>query len=310
MSRMPSAAYLHLGIVYVVWGTVYPVIRVALTEANAPTPMQLQTGRLLLSAAVLATPLVLRARFIIKSRRDLALCLVSGFLFWVTGNGFAALALRELPAGFVTMVAAGIPLWTAVFQSLVDRRGIARMQAASLAFGFIGIALVFLPALGSAGQTDLFKPFELTVAFLAPVTWALGSMLQRPLQQTMAPEVAASVQMAAGGACCLFLALAEGSPLPDRFSQAEIIAFLYLVLFVGALCFSSYIKVTRLFPPHVGASFAYVNPIVSLFLAWLFLGEQIALTSLIGMATVIASVFVLLWDAHRSAYHVAALRDR
>lgn len=100
--RMPSAGYIHLAIVYVVWGTVYPVIRVALIDANAPTPMQLQTGRLLLSAAVLAIPLMLRARFIIKSRRDLALCIVSGCLFWVTGNGFATLALRQLPAGFVT----------------------------------------------------------------------------------------------------------------------------------------------------------------------------------------------------------------
>jgi len=310
---MPSAAYLHLAIVYVVWGTVYPVIRVALIDANAPTPMQLQTGRLLLSAAVLATPLVLRARFIVKDRRALALCLVSGFLFWVTGNGFATLALRQLPAGFVTMVAAGIPLWTAVFQSLVDRQGISRMQVASLVFGFIGIAVVFFPALSSVGQADLYKPFELTVAFLAPVTWALGSMLQRPLQKTMAPEVAASVQMAAGGVCCLVLASVEGAPLPDRFSQAETIAFLYLVLFVGALCFSSYIKVTRLFPPHIGASFAYVNPVVILLLAWLFLGEQIALTSLLGMATVIASVVVLLWHAHRSAYRAATpgvLRDR
>jgi drug/metabolite transporter (DMT)-like permease len=252
---------------------------------------------------------VLRARFIVKGRRDLALCLVSGFLFWVTGNGFATLALRQLPAGFVTMAAAGIPLWTAVFQSLVDRHGIARTQVASLVFGFIGMALVFFPALSSVEQADLYKPFELSVAFLAPVTWALGSMLQRPLQQTMTPEVAASVQMAVGGSCCLVLALVDGSPLPDQISQVEIAAFLYLVLFVGALCFSSYIKVTRLFPSHIGASFAYVNPVVGLLLAWLFLGEQIALMSLIGMATIIASVVVLLWHAHRSAYHADAPRE-
>src|ERR1044072_4198877 len=158
---MPSAAYLHLAIVYIVWGTVYPVIRIALTDANAPTAMQLQSGLLLLSAAVLAVPLVLRSRFIVQGRRDFALCVVSGFLFWVTGNGFATLALRELPAGFVTMAAAGIPLWTAVFQSLFDRHGIARTQVASLAFGLIGMSLVFFPALSSISQADLYKPFEL-----------------------------------------------------------------------------------------------------------------------------------------------------
>jgi drug/metabolite transporter (DMT)-like permease len=306
---MPSAGYIHLAIVYVVWGTVYPVIRIALIDANALTPMQLQTGRLLLSAAVLAIPLMLRARFIIKSRRDLALCIVSGCLFWVTGNGFATLALRQLPAGFVTMAAAGIPVWTAIFQSFFDYRSITRMQVASLAFGFIGMLLVFFPALSSGAQADLYKPFELFVAFSAPITWALGSMLQRSLRRTLAPEAAASMQMAVGGSCWLVLALVDGSPLPDQLSRSEIIAFLYLILFVGALGFSSYIKVARLFPSHIGASFAYVNPVVGLLLAWLFLDERIALMSLVGMTTVIASVIVLLWQTDRSPSHSDGPRE-
>jgi drug/metabolite transporter (DMT)-like permease len=309
---MPSAAYLHLAVVYFVWGTGYPVIGIALTDANALTPMQLQTGRLLLSAAVLGIPLMLRARFIVKGRRDLALCLVSGCLFWVTGNGFATLALRQLPAGFVTMAAAGIPSWTAVFQSFFDRRSITRMQAASLVLGFIGMILVFFPALSRGAQADLYKPFELCVAFAAPITWALGSMLQRPLRHTTAPEVAASLQMAVGGSCWLVLALLDGSPLPEQLSRPEIIAFLYLVLFVGVLGFTSYIKVARLFPPHIGASFAYVNPIVGLLLAWLFLNERIALMSLLGMITVVASVIVLLCQTDRSppySYAPPELRD-
>ena len=300
---MRSAAYLHLAIVYVVWGTVYPVIRVALTDAHAPTPMQLQSGRLLLSAAVLASPLVWRGRFVVKGRRDLVLCVVSGLLFWVTGNGFATLALRHLPAGFVTMAAAGIPLWTAVFQSLFDRHRIAPRQVASLVCGFIGMLLVFLPAVSSVAPGELFKPFELCLAFLAPLTWALGSMLQRPLRDTMAPEVAASAQLAVGACCWVVLALVEGARLPDRVSITEITAILYLSLIVGALGFSSYVKVTRLFPPHVGATFAYVNPVIGLLLAWLFLGERTVLMSLIGMATVVASVIMLLWHDHAVTSH-------
>src|ERR1700681_3591042 len=106
---MPAVAYLHLAIVYVVWGTAYPVVRFALIDTDAPTPIQLQSARLLISSAVLALPLMWRARFVVIERRDLMLCLASGFLFWVTGNGFSTLAMRELPAGFVAMAAAGVP---------------------------------------------------------------------------------------------------------------------------------------------------------------------------------------------------------
>jgi drug/metabolite transporter (DMT)-like permease len=192
------------------------------------------------------------------------------------------------------MVAAGVPLWAVVFQLLFHRQTIAPIQFVSLTIGFAGMSLIFIPALSSVSGNDLYKPFALFLVLLAPLTWAIGTMLQRPLQDAMSPAVAASLQLAVGGISWFVIALVEGSPLPRELSATQVAAFLYLSMFAGALCFISFIKVTRYFSPHIASTFAYVNPVIALLLAWLLLGEQIAVASIIGIAIVIGSIIVLL----------------
>ncbi|MDI4234094.1 EamA family transporter [Bradyrhizobium sp. Arg237L] len=289
-----SNAYIHLLIVYVVWGTVYPVIRLSLTGPDAPSPLQLQGGRLFLAAVILAALASLSGRLRPVPWHDVGLCVICGLLFWVSGNGFATFALRELPSGCVTMAMATIPLWTALFQFCADRQPIGRPQIAALVLGFAGMGIVYVPAFSGGVESHLDKPIELTAAFLAPVTWAIGSVIQQPSRLKINVTAAASIQLAAGGLACIGLAWLEGTPLPKQLPPGQALAFGYLVVFVGVLCFSSYLRVTRMFPAHIAATFAYVNPIVSVLLASYLLGERPSALSLLGGAIVISSVVILL----------------
>ena len=289
-SRNPTD-YLHLLVIYVVWASGYLGMKLGMQGPGAFTAYQLQGGRLVLGGGILL--LIAWRRGVLRplTPREWLICGVSAFLFWICGNGFALLAVRELPSGFVAMAMGTIPLWSGAFEAVRSRK--APAQPLALVIGFVGLALIYLPTITNGSKLN---PSAITVAmlFAAPIAWILATSLQPSLQRKLDGSAVAGTQLVLGGIMASAIALAQGTPLPSPPSALTLAALFYLAIFASAISFQSYVRATALFSPSVVAAFAYVNPPIGVLLGWLALGEEPVPVSMVGMAIVIASVMMTL----------------
>lgn len=296
--RPPPSAYIHLLVIYVVWGAAYFAVKLSLTGPASVTVLQLQAGRLWAAGLLLAAVTGLRAGLPRGIRpRDLATCASSGIMLWVLGNGLATLASRHAASSFIVMALGTIPLWTAALDFVLGSRRPETTTLGALGLGFVGLALVLAPALSAAGAEVVapgYGPVTIVVLAGAGLFWSLGTILQRPVTGRVDIGWIACLQMLASALALTPALLVEGAPVPVGPSFTQVSAFLFLVVLASVVAPLSFIQVVRVFSPAVASTFAYVNPIVGVALGALVLGEPISIVSLSGMAMVFLAIVLIL----------------
>ncbi len=292
----PLAVATGLGIVYVVWGSTYLAIAIAV-----------QTLPPLLAAGVrFGLAGILMLSYVAIRRRPIALptfaqwrtATLAGGLLLLGGNGIVMLSERTLPSGIAAIVIATTPIWMAVIDALLHRRSPSWLTIGGLLVGLAGAAILLVPLEGVA---DL-DAFWLLVLMVAPISWATGSLVARDGSRPPDPLVATGMQMLAGGAVMILVgsALGEFSGLdPATFSSASVWALLYLLVFGSLLAFTAYIWLLDHVPITVVSTYAYVNPVVAVALGALFLDEPITIRTLVAAVLILGAVIAIVSGRHR-----------
>jgi drug/metabolite transporter (DMT)-like permease len=296
------AGLLHLSIVYIVWGSTYLAIRLAVRPEGGFPPFALGSLRLLLAGAILLGWAVLRGQRVSLTRRELATLAIAGILMWPLANGLVNWAERSADSSYAALLVGALPIWTAVIESVLDRRRPTLRFLLSLGVGFGGLILLTVPGLAHAAAADAAAVIALLVA---PITWAFGSVLQTRRPVSVGPVVSAAY-LHLFGACgflVAFLALGEGLPRP---SAAAWGALGYLVLAGSVVAFTSFVRVLRLLPTSVVMTYAYANPVIAVVLGAVLLRERIPPIVLGGMALVLLGVWGVLGDKLARSRAVAA----
>jgi drug/metabolite transporter (DMT)-like permease len=282
-----SLVWLCLGIVYVVWGSTYLAIRVAV-ETMPPLLMgaaRFTTAGLLLYAVARARGAA-SARSL--SRAQIGACWIVGSLLAAGGNGVVNVAEQYIPSSLAALVISSVPLWVVVMRR-VTGESIPRLTLVSVAIGFGGVALLLLPG----GATHVGKPIGFVLVVLAAFSWALGSFTSRRLPLPPNALLSTALQMFGGGLTLLVagLALGETSDVhPDRFSTDSLLAFAYLILIGSLVAYTAYVWLLQNAPISKVATYAYVNPVIAILLGWAILSENVTATMLIGAAVIVCSV--------------------
>ena len=276
-----------LGIVYVIWGTTYLGIRVT----NETLPPLIAAGtRFVIAGAVL---------FAVSTRRrdaeadpigrpqGLAALLVGTGLI-AFGNGSVVLAERTVPSGTVALIFALVPLWIALWDRFGGHRRLPGRVAVGILLGFVGAALL----VNDARLADV--PISgLLLAVGASMSWAAGSLFARVARLPHRPLVGNAMVMLAGGALSLVWGLARGELAlvdPDRFSAASLMALGYLIAFGSWIAFSAYLWLLRNARTSLVATYAWVTPMLAVYLGHLIVDEQLRSRSLVAGAVVLAAV--------------------
>jgi drug/metabolite transporter (DMT)-like permease len=276
-----------LGIVYVVWGSTYLAIRVV--DETMP-PLLTSAVRFAVAGAIVYAVLLVRGgRAAVRvTRAQLASCAVIGGLLVTGGNGLVMVGELHVPSGVAALIIASVPLWIVLYRRLGGER-VAGGTLAGVAVGFAGVALLLLPG-GSGGHVQLVS---LLVVCCAAPCWALGSYLsgRRPLPAN--PFLSTALQMMLGGAITLVAAVARGEfghVHLGSFSGRSLAGFAYLIAIGSLVAFTAYVWLLQHAPVSKAATYAYVNPVIAIFLGWAILSEQVTGTVLAGAAIVVASV--------------------
>jgi drug/metabolite transporter (DMT)-like permease len=290
--RVPTAAppwliWVALSIVYVIWGTTYLGIRVT----NDTLPPLIAAGtRFVIAGSVLLAITIRRGdvRGDPVGRTQWRAALLVGALLITGGNGSVVLAERTIPSGTVALIFALVPLWIALYDRIVGRRRLPLRVAVGLVLGFVGAALLVGDA--SAGGLPVSG---LLLAIAASVSWAAGSLAARNAALPHRPFVGNAMVMMAGGAISLAWGIARGELAivdPGSFSAESMLALLYLIVFGSWIAFSAYIWLLRNARTSLVATYAWVTPMLAVYLGSLIADEAIRGRSLAAGAVVLAAV--------------------
>ncbi len=277
--------------VYIIWGTTYLAIRVAVETV----PAFFMAGARFVAAGVLMV-LFLRLRGVPSPKRShWREAIVVGALLLAGGSGLLHWSEQTIPSGIAALVIATVPLWIALFDWLVFRGGRpGKKIVAGLLLGLAGIMLLIGP--GQFTETPAFSWTALAILLLSPILWSFGSLYSR--QAGLAPNIfmASGMEMIAGGIILLIAGLltGEGSRL-DLAAIAPLawLSFLYLLFFGSIIAFTSYIWLLQTVNASKVATYSYVNPIIAVFLGSLILSEPITPTTIAAMAVIVVAVFLI-----------------
>jgi drug/metabolite transporter (DMT)-like permease len=282
---MPGA-YLHLAIVYLVWGSTYLAIRVAVREGSGFPPFSMGASRVILAGLLLITWAALSRKRIRPTRRELLVLGGSGLLLWTGGNGLVVWAEQWADSGLAALMVGTTPIWAVLIDAALDRRRPSAVLIGSLASGLLGIGLLSAPVLARGVRADTMSVLALGVA---EVAWALGSVLQNRNPVELSLRASSGYQHLAGGLGFLILVLLMREPLPRPTPQA-LAAWGYLVLFGSILAFTSYVSILRVLPVSIATSNAFVNPVIAVVLGAALLDEPISIWNVSGAVLVLLAV--------------------
>ena len=284
------AVWLALTAVYLAWGSTYVAIRIM----DRTIPPLIGAGCRYMSAGIaMYVFLWVRRRAAPRvAPRELGSIALVGVLLLVFGNGLVCLAERHVPAGLSALVVASVPLWLLMIRIITrDRPGGATL--AGLGVGFLGVALLVLR--GGADQ-GVSVP-ELLIVAGASFSWALGSWASGQLPMPSDTAAATAFEMLIGGAVLAGFGPAVGehwSTVALHASADSLLAVVYLALIGSVLAFTAYVWLLQHAPISQVSTYAYVNPIVAVVLGALLLGEQVTATTVIGGATIVLAVVLVI----------------
>jgi drug/metabolite transporter (DMT)-like permease len=295
LQRFPLAGLLSLLVTYVVWGSTYLAIRVAVREGAGWGPFWLGATRVLAAAAVLFTFNALRGARLKPTRAEFGILAATGILLWVGGNGAVNWAEQRIDSGLAALIVGTMPIWVALMESLMDRRRPSFLLSVSLVVGFAGLVVLTFPMLEDGVKSDLIG---VVVVVFAAISWGFGSIVvnRRPLK--FDPIVISGWQHLTGGFGFVLIALMVHEPAPRPTAEAWA-AWIYLVVFGSLLAYTCFVYALRLLPTTVVMTYAYVNPAIAVLLGWVILSEPITGYTLVGMILIVGGVYGVFRDKWR-----------
>ncbi|MFN2521114.1 MAG: EamA family transporter [Candidatus Limnocylindria bacterium] len=299
-----TALWIPLAIIYVVWGSTY--LAIAIVVQTLP-PLASAGLRFLLAGGALTLWLVAsRGRGVLRVRRvELAAAALVGSCLILGGNGLVSLAERDVPSGLAALIVGSVPLWVLVYR-LIGGDRIRRLAVAGIVVGFAGVAFLVLPS----GISGTVAPQGLLMMIGSTLSWSWGSYMSSRLELPREPLVSTGLQMLFGGMGLTLAGALTGELArldPARFAPSSLLALAYLVVFGSLVAFTSYTWLLQHAPVSTVATYAYVNPVVAVFLGALVLHESVNASILVGAALIIGAVaFIVREEATRT--HAPAAR--
>jgi drug/metabolite transporter (DMT)-like permease len=288
----PVAGLLCLLVTYVVWGSTYLAIRIAVREGAGWGPFWLGASRVFIAAAILLLVCSLRKVRIKPTAAEFVVIAGSGVLMWVGGNGAVNWAEQRIDSGLAALVVGSMPMWVVLMESLIDRRRPSARLLGSLVVGFAGLGVLTLPMWREGLRADLAGVAAVVVA---AISWGAGSVWLNRRPVGVDSIASAGLQQLFGGFGFLAMVAIVSEPMPQPSGEGWA-AFAYLVLFGSVFAFTCFIYALKTLPTTLVMTYSYVNPVIAVFLGWLLIDEPVTIFTFAGTVLIIAGVYGVFRD--------------
>ena len=277
--------------VYVLWGSTYLAIRFGVETI----PPFLMAGLRHLTAGLLLFGWLRLRGTPAPERRHWGPAAAIGGLMLLGGNGLVSWAEQRVPSGLAALIVACVPIWMTLLDGIQNRRRPHGIVLVGLAAGLAGLAFLVAPGKFAGGaHVDLLGAGAL---MLASLLWATGSLYARRAKLPASTLMATAMEMIAGGAILLGTSTLVGEWQGFSIaavSSRSLFALFYLIVAGSLLGFTAYIFLLGATTPARVSTYAYVNPVVAVFLGWAFAGEGVTARTVIAALAIVSSVAVII----------------
>ena len=214
--------------------------------------------------------------------------LVVGAILILGGHGLIAWGTQYLSAGIASLLNSTIPLWVVLFMFMMFHSKITNSARIGLALGFGGMIILVGPSIGGQGLSLI----GVTSLLMSSILWALGSIYSG---KSFLPQnflLSAGMVTLVGGSLLLIPSFLIGEfNLIPSYSDIDLnllISYLFLIFIGTIIPFAEFYWLLKVSTPPIANTFAYIAPIVAVFLGWAILDESVT------YLTIIATVVILL----------------
>ena len=277
-------------IVYVVWGSTYLAIRVVVESMPPFVASGIRFGT---AGFVLAALLLLRggASKLRVTRQELASSALIGILLLCIGNAMVSVGEITVPSGVAALVIGIVPLMVLLLRFISGER-VPLIALLGVGVGFCGLAVLAVPG-GLDGSIDATG---MLILVIASISWSIGSFLSRRVPLPRDPFVSTTYQLLSASVALFLVAAVTGQlSTPFQPTTASVVALLYLITFGSLIAYTAYTWLLQHAPLTRVATYAYVNPVVAVFLGAIILNEKITPTIAVGALLIVASVAFTIW---------------
>jgi drug/metabolite transporter (DMT)-like permease len=299
-----TALLVAFATIYIVWGSTYLGIRLAV---DTLPPFLMAGSRFLVAGSLMVGWLAATRGFRATAHQWRDNAVIGAFLL-LGGNGLISWAEQFIPSGLTALLVGAQPLMMVLTEWFwPGGHRPAKITWVGLALGFAGVAWLASPwQQATEGGLNLGG---VAAILTGCICWAFGSIYGRRVRQPAETLTAAAMQMLGGGVALMFVALVHGDLA--RFKPAAVsvhswLAFGYLIVMGSLVGFSCFVWLMKHSTPTRVSTYAYVNPLVAVFLGWLILGEPVTARTLAAAAVIVASVAIITTQRSRGATKNAA----
>ncbi|MCT8972877.1 DMT family transporter [Microbaculum marinisediminis] len=283
---IPMSTFLLLGVLALVWGSVFPAIKVVLAEMPVLTFRALCLIAGGLGVAALAT---MRGRSLAVTWPQLRWLAVLSLFNSLGWNIFTAYGLLYLPAGRAIIIGYTMPLWSVIAAALILGERITATKVIGLVLGFAGLAVLVGPDLVTFGDA----PIGVGLVLCAAISWGIGVVLLKWRDMGMATTVLAAWQLGLAS-LPLIVAAAFVDDFDWRMSGEGWFA-LALVVFGGMVtAHLLWFTIVKRLPASIASISTLVIPVIGVIVGSLWLGETVGAAEIGALALVVAGLFVVL----------------
>jgi drug/metabolite transporter (DMT)-like permease len=277
--------------VYIVWGSSYLGIRVAMETL----PPFLVSGLRMMSAGLLLYAIARRTGASRPTLVHWRSGIILGFLMFFVANGCIMIGQKTVTSGMAATLYATVPLWFALLGWLwLGEKRPSSQGIVGLILGLVGIA--FLVGTGGSNSSTGIDPFGALMILISAGSWAVGSLLSRRVTLPESPFLGAAMNLFSGGVMLMTLSLVTGEWMQVDWaavSVRSVAAVMYLAIGSSVIAFGSYMwLLTQVSPSRLG-TYAYINPVIAVFLGWILVGETLTARTLVAAGVIIGAVFLI-----------------
>ena len=278
---------------YIIWGSTYIAILIALKDIP---PFLLAGIRFIIAGMLLYIWCRVKGEST-PPLKSFAVISFSGILMLFFGTGSLVWVEQYIPTGIAAIIIATVPLWFV----LLDKRQWKfhfnnKFIVIGLLIGFSGVLTLFAGNNSFSFSGNKMKFISFIVLLIGSLLWAAGSLYSKYTPAEGSTGMKASIQMMAAGFVSLIPAFASGEQhhfVLSHVSTPVIMAIIYLVSFGSLIGYISYIWLLSVRPPSLVGTYAYVNPVVAVFLGWLIADEQIGYRQVVALVIILAGVIIV-----------------
>ncbi|HEY3523973.1 MAG TPA: EamA family transporter [Candidatus Limnocylindrales bacterium] len=303
---MTPFAWAALVALYLVWGSTYLAIRVAVETLP---PFLMAGVRFVIAGAVLGVGCLALDRSAIRwpTRRELLDIAIVGAFLLVGGNGLVAWGEQTLPSGIAALLVGLTPVSMVLVAWLAFRERQSRIVWLGVLVGFVGVAVLAAP-----DPSGGFDSAGLAAVVAAELSWAVGSVYASRHESAVSPSLlGTAIEMGIAGVFLLLVGVGIGEVGAVRTPSFDSVAATAYLIVVGSLVgYTAYAWLIRNAPLPVVSTYAYVNPVVAVLLGAALLSEPIGPRTLVAGALIVVAVAMIITARGRAKRETVETAER